>query len=77
MIEKDSFSYYENKNIINGILLDMHDAILTTNRSIYSISDWLGEVGGFASSVQLIIMILLPFLRNAELESYLIGKLFK
>jgi len=55
----------------------MHDAVLTTNRSIYSISDWLGEVGGFASSVQLIIMILLPFLRNAELESYLIGKLYK
>jgi hypothetical protein len=61
----------------NGIMLEMDSDTRTTNRSIYSLSNWAGEVGGFSSAVKFAIIFLLPFLRNAELDSFLISKLYK
>ncbi len=80
MITKNSFSYYSKESMLNGlngILIDMDQNILDTDRTIYSASDLAGSVGGFSSAVKLVILIMLPFLKNSELDSYLISSLYK
>jgi hypothetical protein len=63
--------------MINGILIDIHDDTLDTDRAIYSLSDLAGSVGGFFSFVRVVIIFMLPLIRNAELDSYLISSLYK
>ena len=46
-------------------------------RTVYSISDWLGEVGGFASIMHLIFGILFSYLRTWSVEKFLINQLFR
>jgi hypothetical protein len=77
MIKESGFSYYLRKNMLQGILLDVHEDILEIDRKIYSAANLAGEIGGFSSAVKIVIVMLLPFLANAELESFLIYNLFK
>ncbi len=77
MIEKSSLSNYLRESMINGILIDMHDDTLGTDRTIYALSDLAGSVGGFFSFVRVVIIFMLPLIRNAELDSYLISSLYK
>jgi len=77
MVYKQGFSYYLKENMINGILIDVHEDILEIDRRIYSASDLAGSVGGFSSAIKIVIIMLLPLLTNSELESYLISSLYK
>ncbi len=77
MIEKSFYTNYIWESMINGILIDMHDDTLDTDRAIYALSDLAGSVGGFFSFVRVVIIFMLPFIRNAELDSYLISSLYK
>jgi hypothetical protein len=77
MITKNSFSYYLRESMLNGIIIDMDRDILHTDRRIYLASDLAVSVGGFSSAVKLAILIMLPFLKNSELDSYLISSLYK
>jgi hypothetical protein len=43
-----------------GIQVDIYPDNLVTIRSVYGISAWLGDVGGFSSSVLAIISLILP-----------------
>jgi len=77
MILESGFSYYQRKSMLQGILIDVHEDILEIDRKIYSAADLAGEIGGFSSAVKIVFIMLLPFLTNAELESFLINSLYK
>jgi hypothetical protein len=77
MILESGFSYYQRKSMLQGILIDVHEDILEIDRKIYSAANLAGEIGGFSSAVKIVFIMLLPFLTNAELESFLINSLYK
>ena len=77
MLKENGFSYYLRKSMLQGILIDVHEDILEIDRQIYSAANLAGEIGGFSSAVKIVIVMLLPFLTNAELESFLINNLYK
>jgi hypothetical protein len=78
LLRKESFSYYYNPNMmLNGIMIDNDEDFKITSRTVYDLSDLAGEVGGFASTVNLILAFLFPFIRFDSLETYLISRLFK
>jgi hypothetical protein len=37
LVQRDSFTYYENPNMLAGILIDIHPDKLVTIRSVYSL----------------------------------------
>ena len=76
-MQKDSFPYYENVNMLAGILIDIHPDKLVTIRTVYGLSAWLGDIGGFSSSVLAIISLILPLVQISTLQKYLVSKLFK
>ena len=45
-------------------------------REVYSASNWLESVGGFMGSVELIFLILVPFVNVWSLEKHLVQILF-
>jgi hypothetical protein len=61
----------------NGILIDMDSNVLVTDRKIYSITNWAGEVGGFSKTVGVIIAVLFPLFSLSSIESFLTVRLYK
>ena len=76
-MQRSSFPYYVYENMLAGILIDIDPGKLMTVRTVYTLSAWLGEIGGFSSSVMAIIQFLLPLLKMFSLQKYLVSKLFK
>jgi hypothetical protein len=68
--------YYFNPEMYAGVFIDIHPDKLEIVRSVYSLSAWLGEIGGFSSALIEIIWIALPLLQFCSVEKYLISKLF-
>ena len=77
LIQKASIVYYFNPNMYAGIFIDIHPDEFELVRRVYSLSGWLGEVGGFSSAVQAIFTVVLPLLQVFSLEKYLISKLYQ
>ena len=75
--KRESFTYYKNPNMINGILIDINPNTNVTNRTIYTTTTWLEEVGGFSGALWAIFLVISPFLKSWPLEKYLINNLFK
>jgi hypothetical protein len=40
-----------NDNFLAGIQIDLHPDKLMIVRTVYTLSAWLGEIGGFSSSI--------------------------
>ena len=76
MIQKASMVYYFNPEMYAGVFIDIHPDKLEIVRSVYSLSAWLGEIGGFSSALIPIIQIVLPLLQFYSLEKYLISQLY-
>jgi hypothetical protein len=47
MIQKASMVYYFNPKMYAGVFIDIHPDDLEIVRRVYSLSAWLGELGGF------------------------------
>ena len=77
MIQKTSMVYYFNPKMYAGIFVDINPDKLEIVRNVYSLSAWLGEIGGFFSALLAIFKIVLPLLQVFSLEKYLISKLYK
>lgn len=78
LIRKDSFSYYYNqKMMLNGILIDNDDDFKSTTRTVYDLSNLSAEVGGFSQTVSFIFVLIFPLLRFGSLEDYLVSRLYK
>jgi hypothetical protein len=69
--------YYFNPSMYAGIFIEIHPDTLEIERRVYSLSAWLGEVGGFSSAVKSIFSIILPLIQVFSLEKYLISKLYQ
>jgi hypothetical protein len=63
--------------MLAGILVDVHPDKLVIIRNVYSLSVWLGDIGGFSSSILAIISLILPLVQTSSLQKYLVSKLFK
>lgn len=70
-------TYYFNPNMANGVLIDLDADVLITTRTLYSLSNWASEVGGFLKMVTLIMTALQPMLTFTTLEWFLVTSLFK
>lgn len=77
LVHRSNFPYYKNDKMLAGILIDIHPDIIETTRNVYGISEWLGEIGGFSSSVLAIISLIIPLVQTSSLQKYLVSKLFK
>ena len=76
LVQRSSFPYYNQPHALAGILIDIHPDKLNTVRTVYTLSAWLGEIGGFSSSVLAIISLILPLIQYSSLQKSLISKLF-
>ena len=77
MIPKASMVYYFNPKMYAGIFIDIYPDNLYIKRSLYTVTSWLGEVGGFQGAIQSIITMILPLIQVFSLEKYLVSALFQ
>ena len=49
---------------INAVIFSMSANKTVVNRNVYTIADWMKEVGGFASFVTMFLTAVIPFLRQ-------------
>ena len=61
----------------NEVLITLSFAKNTIERKVYSLTDWMNEVGGFHAYMSLLASFLLPFCQVWSLEKFLISKLYK
>lgn len=47
LVFKKNMKYYWNPKQWNGVLIDVDPDVLKTTRTVYSIVNWMSEVGGF------------------------------
>jgi len=77
LVYKSELWYYEYPGMFNGVLIDIDPDIYHTNRNIYTLTDWIEEVGGFVSMVSILFIVLHNLIKFEQLETYLINHLFK
>lgn len=63
--------------ILGGIMIQMSPDKIEIQRTVYGVSDWLNEVGGFGQAVQFIFILIVPFLKFWTLEKYRQTMLYK
>ena len=61
----------------NGVLVHISPDTKVTNRTIYTASTWLQEVGGFSSALTAIFLVIFPFLQFWSLEKSLVNALYQ
>jgi hypothetical protein len=49
---------------INSVIFQMGATKTVVNRKVYTITDWMKEVGGFASFITMFLTTVIPFLRQ-------------
>ena len=49
---------------------------IVTSRKVFNLSDWLGIVGGFRSSIKVMFIFFVPMFTIWNLEKYLVTSLF-
>lgn len=64
-------------HMISEILIQMGRDKRLIDRRVYTIFDWMNEVGGFYGFIQLLVSMVLPLFQVWTLEKNLIRKLFK
>jgi hypothetical protein len=78
LVKEPAFKYYDNPNAINGIMIDINSNTLHTVRSVFSLFDWVSNVGGIMQAIQFIAICIFPFVAPLhDLESYLVSRLYK
>lgn len=50
---------------------------VVTERRVYTVIDWAGEVGGFGKFVQLLFSLILPLVQMWSLDKHLISRLYR
>ena len=71
------FRYTFNPKMVNGIMIDLDREIKEHKRRIYSFTNWMSEVGGFAKAIQFMLAVVFPLVTIVDLNAFLITKLFK
>ena len=72
LVAAEPIPYIGDSGYLGGFMIEGTAHRRVQQRTVYSISDWLGEVGGFASTMHLIFGILFSILRVWSIEKYLI-----
>ena len=80
--EKDEAIHNDyNINSLGGIDLYVSKELIHHNRSVYSVLDWLGDVGGLYSILiglgHFIVTTIYNYIFGSRLEAFLITKIFK
>ena len=63
--------------MVNGVLIDFDTDVLVHHRDIYTLTNWLSDVGGFAKAIQYVLTIIFPLVSIVDLNAFLITKLFR
>jgi hypothetical protein len=58
-------------------MIALHFDKQTIERQVYSLSDWMNEVGGFHAYMQLIVTLLLPIFQVWSLEKHILRKIYR
>ena len=61
---------------IGGFTFNISPDTFSHERSVYTVLDWLGDVGGLRDALKLIVSALVAICSNGNLSSFLISKLF-
>jgi hypothetical protein len=64
-------------HMISEVVIQMGRDKRLIDRRVYTIFDWMNEVGGFYGFIQLLVSMVLPLFQVWTLEKTLIRKLFK
>lgn len=71
--ETDLFS----KTIRTSIMIGFNQDKVVIERKVYSLFDWLNEVGGFEAILRVFVQVFMPIVQVWSLDKYLVSKLFK
>ena len=71
MVE-DAFSDYNH----TSFMIEMNFDKEVIERKVYSITDWMNEVGGFHSWMHLVVSFLLPMLQVWSIDKHLLRRLY-
>ena len=63
--------------MLGGIMIDLSLDKHIVKRHVYSIVEWLQEIGGIAAALRMICFLMLPLIQTWTLEKFLISKLYK
>jgi hypothetical protein len=70
------FESSPNGQVTNQFLIEMSSDYRVTNRSVYTLNDWINELGGFYVAVSG-FFLLIAGLITESMDDYLVGNLFK
>jgi len=65
------------KDVLFSVWIDISPDIVNHTRSVYSVLDWLGDVGGLFDALNLIARVLLSSLTTLFLKLRLFNRLFE
>ena len=74
---KDEIQNDYNQGMLAGVSVMMSLDKVVTTRRVYSIGDWMNEIGGYSQALVLAAAILMPIFQIRTLDKYLVLKLYK
>ena len=77
LTEGNSVPFYTDKNLIQGIVIEMNAELTIVERTGYTILDVLSDVGGLQGILISGISLLLSILNYGHLDNYMVTKLYK
>ena len=72
ILHKDDFVYDYNEGMLAGISIMMSLDKQVFTRRVYSMGDWMNEIGGYSQFLVLAAAFLMPIFKLRTLDKYLI-----
>jgi hypothetical protein len=77
ILEKEELTNDYTPGAVAGVTIMMSLDKVIFFRRVYSIGDWMNEVGGYSSLLLLAGWLILPLFKGHSLDKYLVYKLYK
>jgi hypothetical protein len=77
LVPGQSYSFYQDPNMISGVSFQLNTYSLATSRSVLAFFNVAAQVGGFSRLAKLLFILMLVLTRTWGGEKYLVSKMYK
>ena len=75
--QKSNFVYGDLEGLISGVMIELSLDKKVSYRRVYSLLEWLGEIGGFFTVLNAACLFMVAMFSPWDWEKYLVRKLYK
>ena len=77
VVHKEEVQSDNNIGMVCGVSIVMSMDKMFWSRRVYSIGDWMNEIGGFSQTIMLFVTLMVPMFQTDSFDKYLIQLLYK